>query len=413
MTAPEAASPPATPSAEQAVESRRSVDEHARRIEALLADLPVASERVPLERARGRVSAVPVLAPVDLPLFRNSQMDGFAVASADLAHVPATLRIGETIAAAPSSPVRVEQGTAARIMTGAVVPEGADCVVPVEHTHVDDGQVTVLVARSAGDYVREPGTDVRAGARLLTEGVVLAPRHLAALAAAGLTEVAVLKRIRVAVISSGAEIVPPGATPAPGQVFDANTVALASAARESGAEIVFTARTSDDAHVFRAALDEAVRRADLVITSGGVSKGEFEVVRDVLEPLGADVTEVAMQPGGPQSTAVVEGVPVVSFPGNPVSAQVSFAVFLRPVLRRASGLPPILAEQRVFDGDVVSVPGKRQWLRGTRTPGGRVRAVSGPSSHLVATMAAADCLLDIPETLTRLHDGDAVEVLPL
>lgn len=395
------------------VEERRSVDEHARRIEALLADLPVGSERVPLERARGRVSAVPVLAPVDLPLFRNSQMDGFAVMSADLAAIPATLEIGETIAAAPSSPARVERGRAARIMTGAVVPNGADCVVPVEHTSVEGGRVTVLVARAPGDYVREPGTDVKAGARLLTEGVVLAPRHLAALAAAGLTEVDVLRRTRVAVLSSGAEIVAPGATPAPGQVFDANTVALASAARESGAEIVFTARTSDDAVAFRSALDEAIRGADLVITSGGVSKGEFEVVRDVLEPLGADVTEVAMQPGGPQSTALVDGVPIVSFPGNPVSAQVSFAVFLRPVLRRAAGFPPILAERRVFDGDVVSAPGKRQWLRGVRTPGGGVRAVSGPSSHLVATMAAADCLLDIPESLTRLHDGESVEVLPL
>jgi molybdopterin molybdotransferase len=405
--------PPAGAVSAGAVEARRSVDEHARLIEAMLADLPVRTERVPLERARGRVSAVPVLAPVDLPLFRNSQMDGFAVRSADLVSLPSVLEIGETIAAAPSSPSAIRPGTAARIMTGAVVPEGADCVVPVEHTSVDGERVTVLVGRQSGDYVREPGTDVRAGARLLREGVVLAPRHLAALAAAGLAEVPVLGRLRVAVISSGAEIVAPGGTPKAGQVFDANTVALASAARESGAEIVIATRTSDDAALFRRALDDALSRADLVITSGGVSKGEFEVVRDVLEPLGADVTEVAMQPGGPQSTAVVDGVPVISFPGNPVSAQVSFAVFLRPILRRFAGLPAIAAEQRTFDGDVASPAGKRQWLRGVRMPGGEVRVVSGPSSHLVATMAAADCLVDVPESLTRLQSGEPVEVLPL
>ncbi|MFD1715814.1 gephyrin-like molybdotransferase Glp [Amnibacterium flavum] len=394
-------------------EPRRSVDEHARRIEALLADIALRSETVPLERARGRVTAAPVLSPVDLPLFRNSQMDGFALSSSDLVSVPVTLTIGETIAAAPTSPSPLARGTASRIMTGAVVPEGADCVVPVEHTRVEGDRLTVLVARSAGDYVREPGSDVRTGARILSEGTVLAPRHLAALAASGLTEVSVLSRIRVAVISSGAELVAPGQTPAPGQVFDANTIALASASREAGAEIALIARTSDDHAAFRAALDEAVRTADLVITSGGVSKGDFEVVRDVLEPLGADVAEVAMQPGGPQATTTVEGVPVVSFPGNPVSAQVSFAVFLRPVLRRLSGLPAIVNEVRTLTDEAVSVPNRRQWLRAERLPGGRVRVVSGPSSHLVATMAAADALLDVPENVTRLHVGDAIEVVPL
>jgi len=394
-------------------DSARTVDEHARRISALLDAITPRRESAPLERARGRVTARPIASPVDLPLFRNSQMDGYAVRSSELRTVPMTLPVAATIAAASGTPAALAPGTAAKIMTGGAVPEGADCVVPVEHTKEEDGQVAILVSRSPGDYVREAGSDVRSGGRLLTEGVVLAPRHLAALAASGLTAVDVLARIRVAVISSGAELVAPGERPRPGQLYDANTVALASAAREAGAEIVYTARTTDDHQVFRRALDEAVGRADLVITSGGVSKGDFEVVRDVLEPLGADVTEVAMQPGGPQSTALVDGVPIVSFPGNPVSAQVSFAVFLRPELRLRSGFAPIERESRVFDGDVASVFGKRQWLRGVTLPGGTVRVASGPSSHLVATMASADCLIDVPESVTRIRSGETVEVLPL
>lgn len=394
-------------------EARRSVAEHARVVADLLSGVVVFSERVPLARAAGRVTAGAIDSPVDLPLFRNSQMDGFAVQASDIRSIPATLPVTATIAAAPGASEILRPGAAARIMTGAPVPQGADAIVPVEYTaEGPDESVVIERTQQSGDYVREPGSDVRAGDELVAAGTLLAPRHLAALAASGIAEVEVISSLRVAVISSGAELVEPGHPVVPGQVYDANTVALSAALAESGARVVETLRTVDEAEPFRVALARAVAEADLVVTSGGVSKGAFEVVRDVLEPLGADVTEVAMQPGGPQCTAMVEGVPVISFPGNPVSAQVSFAVFLRPVLRRIAGLPTIEPVTATLAAPVESVAGKRQWLRGVRD-GGVVSVVSGPGSHLVAAMAGADCLLDIPEDTTRLDAGATVEVLPL
>ncbi len=394
-------------------EARRAVDEHIRVVADLVSGVVTFSERVPLGQASGRVTAEAVVSPVDLPLFRNSQMDGFAVIASDVTSVPATLPVTATIAAAPGAPEILGPGAAARIMTGAPVPQGADAIVPVEYTtEGPDGSVVIERTQQSGDYVREPGSDVRAGDELVPAGTLLAPRHLAALAASGIGDVEVVSPLRVVVISSGAELVEPGHPVLPGQVYDANTVALSAALTESGARVVETLRTVDEAEPFRVALARAVAEADLVVTSGGVSKGAFEVVRDVLEPLGADVTEVAMQPGGPQCTAIVEGVPVISFPGNPVSAQVSFAVFLRPVLRRLAGLPPIEPVAVTLTAPVESVAGKRQWLRGVRD-GGSVSVVSGPGSHLVAAMAGADCLLDIPEDTTRLDAGATVEVLPL
>ncbi len=394
-------------------EPRRTVAEHARVVADLLGGLATQTELVPIGEAAGRVTAGDVASPVDLPLFRNSQMDGFAVAATDLDAIPATLPVGATIAAAPGATEILTPGTAARIMTGAPVPEGADCIVPVEYTRRgDDGSVVVERAQVAGDYIREPGSDIRAGDRLVPAGTRLAPRHLAALAASGVGGIEVVAPVRVVVISSGAELVEPGTPVLPGQVYDANTVALSAALTESGARVVATLRTVDEAEPFRIALARAVAEADLVVTSGGVSKGAFEVVRDVLEPLGADVTEVAMQPGGPQCTALVEGVPVISFPGNPVSAQVSFAVFLRPVLRRLAGLAPVESVSATLTAPIESVAGKRQWLRGVRD-GSTVSVVSGPGSHLVAAMAAANCLLDIPEDTTRLDAGATVEVVPL
>ena len=392
----------------------RSVEEHASHIEKLF-DRVIhhrGAEIVSLESALGRVTVAPVLAPLDLPLFRNSQMDGFAVRAVDVATVPTRLPVVADLPAGPSEPAALLPGTAARIMTGAVVPPGADCIVPVEHTALEGAQivgatVTVSIARAAGDFVREPGSDIRAGQLLVDDGVRLGPRHLAALAAVGLTEVAVARRPRVAIITTGAELSP---EPKPGQIFDANRVALKTAAIEVGAEVVLAERSSDDAAEFRGILDRAVTEADLVLTSGGVSKGAFEVVRDVLEPLGADVVEVRMQPGGPQATTVVGGVPVISFPGNPVSSQISFVVFVRPLLSRLAGLDVTLERTATLSGGLDSVAGKRQFLRGTLLPGGSVEVLGGAGSHLVATMAAADVLIDVPEAAERIEGGRDVRV---
>lgn len=398
-----------------------SVDEHARTIERMLAGplglAGTGTDTVSLSDALGRVTAIDVYAAVDLPLFRNSQMDGFAARAADLVGAPVTLPVTGDIPAGQAQPPALAPGTVTRIMTGAIVPDSADCVVPVEDTRLsaDPGStttpvasVTIMRSRVAGDFVRERGSDLRRGELLLPAGQLLAPRHLGALAAGGLNSVLVRRRVRVAVVTTGAELAPAGAALESGQIFDANLVALSAAVTEAGAELVLAESSSDDTGEFLSILTRATQAADLVVTSGGVSHGAYEVVREALEPLGAVVGHVDMQPGGPQATAVVDGVPIVCFPGNPVSTQVSFVVFLRPILRRAAGLTALPPTPRRLARPVASVAGKRQFLRGRIRDDGTVETVAGAGSHLVAAMARADVLLDIPREITDLAAGQEV-----
>ncbi|MES2170137.1 MAG: gephyrin-like molybdotransferase Glp [Actinomycetota bacterium] len=384
-----------------------SVDEHAALIRSLVV-LPTSTETVPLAEALGRVTAAAVTSSVDLPLFRNSQMDGYAVRAADL---PGTLPVVAEIAARPGEPMPLRPGTAVKIMTGAPLPDGADAVVPVEDVTRDGGTVTIAHPRTAGEFVRERGSDLRVGDALLPAGRLLASRHLAALAAAGLTTVPVRGRVRVGVITTGAELV--AEVTRVGEIYDSNAVALTAAIAATGAVVSVVARVADDAHAMRSALDAAIAISDVVVTSGGISMGDHEVVRDVLEPLGASVTTIAMQPGGPQATAVVSGVPVVCFPGNPVSTQLSFEVFLAPILREHAGLPAAVRARRALVAEVKSVPGKRQFLRGRAVGANQAEIVSGASSHLVAGLAAADLLVDIPAEITSLTKGTIVETWAL
>jgi molybdopterin molybdotransferase len=393
---------------------RRTVDEHAARIAALVGPALTRNEieQVPLAEAIGRLTSGPVVTAGPLPPFRNSQMDGYAARSADLRSAPVVLPVDGVVPAAATARIVLAEGHLLKVMTGAPVPEGADCVVPVEHTAQEHGGVRVLRSADPGAFVREAGSDALPGTVVVPSSTRLAPRHLAAAAAAGVAEVAVVRRPRVAVIATGAEVVPPGTPLTLGQVHDVNGITLAALAEEAGAETVMVDLTPDDPAAFERSLERAVASADLVLTAGGVSKGDFEVVRQVLEPLGADVTEIAMQPGGPQGSASVRGVPVVCLPGNPVSAQVSFTVFLRPLLRAAAGLPPIAPLPMPLGADVRSPEGKRQWLRGVITDGS-VHPVGGTGSHLVAAMAAADVLIDVPADAGFLEAGSTVSVLPL
>ena len=391
---------------------RTSVDEHATRIRELVRIAP-RSDTVPLLDALDRVTVAEIVSPVDLPLFRNSQMDGFAVRASDVTTTPVALPIAGVIPAAAGTPLALEPGTAVRIMTGAPVPDGADAVIPVEDTTVDGSTVTIGRSRAVGEYVRERGSDVSAGTQLLPAGLRLAPRHLAALAAAGITTIDVRARVRVAVVTTGTELVAPGVAAAAGEIHDANAVALAAAVAASGAVVSIAMRASDDASAFLSTMSQAAADSDVIVTSGGISMGDFEVVREFLEPRGGQVTTIAMQPGGPQATALVDGVPVVSFPGNPVSTQISFEVFLAPLLREIAGLPAASRETRPIEAAVDSVPGKRQFLRGRLTDSGGVALVAGPGSHLVAGLAASDVLIDIPENTTEIAAGAIVEVLHL
>ena len=391
----------------------RSVAEHIDAVAKLLrplADPP--AEDVSLWEASGRVTATEVRSPLDLPLFRNSQMDGFAVDSATIASTPVTLPNAGTVAAGDAGAAAFEPGTALKVMTGAPVPAGADCVVPVEDTTVEDESVTVRRSRSAGEFVREAGSDVRTGEVLLAAGTVLAARHIAALAAVGIQVVVVRWPPRVAVITTGAELVEAGKPLSPGHIYDSNGIALATALSDNGVDVVSVARSTDDVGVFRELLTAATAAADVVVTSGGVSMGDFEVVKETLAPLGGWFGHVAMQPGGPQGLSVVDGVPVLSFPGNPVSTLVSFEVFAAPLLRAAAGLAAKRSWTSTLARDVTSAPGRRQFLRG-RTTDGSVELVSGPGSHLVAGMALANVLVDVPAEATSITAGSTVRVWEL
>ena len=389
---------------------KRSVEEHEQHVAALLAPLRDKSAlRVPLAHALHRTSAEDIDSPLDLPPFRNSQMDGYAVRARDLSSVPVDLPV-QGVLAAGDTVAALEPGHALKIMTGAPVPDGADAVVPVEDTRVPDAN-TVTVERGVipGTYVREAGTDVRKGDLLLPAGTVLAARHIAALAAVGLTSIPVRPRPRVAIISTGSELVTAGSELGPGQIFNSNGPALAASAVANGADVVAIDHCHDDPEEFVTMLEYAVRVADVVFTSGGVSKGDFEVVKDTLGPRGGEFVSVAMQPGGPQGTALIDGVPILTFPGNPVSALVSFEVFARPVLRAAAGYPPVTCENLPLTADLTSIPGRRQFLRGRLDENG-VTPFRGHGSHLVAGLAAADVLLDIPADTTSLEAGDLVKV---
>lgn len=395
---------------------RIPVEEHAWFVRSLLASLGARpTERVALDAALDRITASPVESPIALPPFRNAQMDGYAVRAAEVAGAPVVLPVVGEVAAAPGEPAPLGAGTAVRIMTGAPVPDGADAIVPVEDTEPDgSGTVRILRARTTGEYVRDAGSDLAAGADVLPAGIRLAPRHLAAAAASGLTELLVRERVRVAVVSTGTELVAPGGRLGPGEIPDANGVALVAAVREVGAVVVHTARVRDDVSRLRTELDAAVDAgAELILTSGGISQGAYEVVRELIEPLGAWVGSVAMQPGGPQATGVYRGVPLIGFPGNPVSAQLSFALFVAPSLRAIAGLPPVRAERMPLAEAVTSVPGRRQFLRGRRLADGHALPVGGPGSHLVAALAASDLLIVVPEDVTSLDAGELVDTVDL
>lgn len=414
---------------------RVDVEQHRADVAELLAELADRpTEEVPVHQgALGRVLASDVVAPGPLPRFRNSQMDGFAVRAADVASAgpgaPVTLPVVGDVAAAPGEPAPLEPGTAVRIMTGAPVPEGADAVVPVEDTdHVTfngargDGAhhgsattVEIVRGRKAGEFVREPGSDVAEGAVVLRAGTVLAPHHVAAAAACGIARLTVRVPVSVAVVSTGSELVAPDDEPGPGQIWDANGPALAAAVVAAGGQVGLRLSVPDDPEVVRTGLERAAALCDLVLTTGGVSQGAYEVVKDALPEV--MFRSVAMQPGGPQGLGRFAGTPVLAFPGNPVSAQVSFVVFLRDLLRQAGGLPPVRQVPAALDAAIVSPAGRRQLLRGRwvddAVAGARVAVVGGPGSHLVASMAAADVLIDVPAAATRLDEGAEVTTWPL
>jgi molybdopterin molybdotransferase len=396
----------------------RTVTEHQRVVAGLTpAPAPVT---VSLAAAAGRVLAQDCQAAVSLPGFDNSAMDGYAVRARDIAGAserqPVVLPVAADIPAGRLDTPPLPPGTAHRIMTGAPMPEGADAVVQVEATDGGTDTVSVFQTRQAGSHVRRAGEDVRAGEQVLTAGTVLGPAQVGLLAALGTASVSVLPALRVLVLSTGSELVEPGQALRPGQIYESNAPMLCAAVEAAGAHAEHLHFVADDVTQFRAALDARLADADLILTTGGVSAGAYEVVKDAFTGRGVEFVKVAMQPGMPQGTGEYCGVPVVTMPGNPVSALVSFEVFVRPALRAAMGYSdvtrPVVAATL---GEALDSPaGKRQFRRGILDSGaGTVRTVGPPESHFLRWLAASDCLLDLPEDATHVPAGAEVSVWDL
>ena len=401
----------------------RSVDEHlATVLDGIDALTPI---ELPLLEAQGLLLAENVVTDVPLPGFDNSAMDGYAVRAVDTRNAseenPLDLPVVGDVVAGTKNRNGMGPGLAMRIMTGAPIPAGADAVIPVEQTDGGLARVRITAPARSGDSVRRAGEDLTAGVQALAAGAAIGPQQIALLAAVGRDRVLTRPRPRVIVISTGSELVEVGRPPAFGEVPDSNSYLLAAAARDAGADAHRAGIIPDDHSKLLDALEIQLSRADILITSGGVSMGAFDVVKQALADLGTvEFVRVAMQPGRPQGFGHLgDHVPIFCLPGNPVSALVSFEVFVRPAIRKLLGKPQLqrATVQAVAIEGVRSPAGVRQYRRGVlhREANGAysVSFVGGPGSHLIASMASANCLVVIDDSVTEVVAGSRVTVIPL
>jgi len=442
---------------------RRANEEELTSVEAHLAEIlrtvrPLAPTELSLSDAHGLVLAEDVTASIPLPSFDNSSMDGYAVRVADVAaaseQTPVTLPVVAEVAAGDTGAYALPPGASIRIMTGAMLPHGTEAVVPVEWTDGGTARVTIYGRAEVGHALRLAGDDAKAGEVLVGAGTRLRPMHIAVIAATGRATVRVRPRPRVVVLSTGSELAEPGTPIVPGRIWDSNSFMIAAAARETGCLAYRQSIVPDNADEVLPAIEDQLGRADLMITTGGVSMGgEYDVVKAALRQLGTvGFRKVAMQPGMPQGfgtvalppSATPEGrarrsligrlaergeiaeraigsaggdrVPLFTLPGNPVSAYVSFQIFVRPAIGALQaydklGLEATRAE---LTGPLRSPPGRRSFLRGVLDRGrGLIAPLTGQGSHQVATLGKANALIIVPEWVVQMAEGETADVLVL
>ncbi|MCZ4498473.1 MAG: molybdopterin molybdotransferase MoeA [Marmoricola sp.] len=411
---------PAAPSPER---EPLGVDEHLALILEQIGELPAYDQ--PLLETLGLPVVADVIAPLSLPNFDNSAMDGYAVVFRDVADAtpekPAHLPVVGEIAAGQATIYAMSPGTAVRIMTGAPIPAGCDAVVPLEWT--DNGVAKVLISQApvVGQHIRTAGEDVAKGDVLLRAGDRMDARKIGLLASVGIGRVATRPRPRVVIMSTGSELVEPDEKLGRDQIYDSNSFLLAAAARATGAIAYRVTATPDDPATFTEALSDQLVRADVVVTSGGVSKGTHDVVKEALLSLGTVAfREVAMQPGKPQGFGVIgeDATPIFTLPGNPVSAYVSFELFVAPALRKMMGRTPYTRSlvRATLTEDLTSLKGRRQFLRGVFSPkvgGSTVTPSGGAGSHLMGGLSQANALIVLGEDVTAARAGSDVPVILL
>jgi molybdenum cofactor synthesis domain-containing protein len=393
-----------------------SLEEAQAYVQSLVA--PLETVRLPIREARGHVLAEPVVSAEAVPPFANSAMDGFALRSSD-ARDGARLRVMGTVAAGATFDGTVGPGEAVRIMTGAPVPDGADAVIMVEQTTVDGDDVVLGAAVPAGQHVRPAGDDIAPGDEVLAAGTELRPAALGLLATVGRTDVPVVRRPRVGVLSTGDELVGGGGPLAPGKIRDSNRVAVLALVEDAGFEAVDLGLVADDEAAIETTLRHGADTCDAVLSSGGVSMGDFDFVKVVLDRIGEmRWMQVAIRPAKPLAAGRIGSNPIIGLPGNPVSSMVSFELFARPALRRMAGHVDIERRQLIatVEGDLSRRPdGKVHFVRVRlrHEPTGWVASsAGGQGSHHTVAMAAADGLAVLPDG-DGVRADEQVAVIPL
>jgi molybdopterin molybdotransferase len=397
----------------------KSVEQHL--ADVLGAVRPLPPLPLPLVDAHGCTLGEDVLAKDPLPRFDNSAMDGYAVRLADVKsasdYTPVTLPVVGDIAAGSNTGISIQPGFTARIMTGAPIPPGADAIIQLEWTDAGKRSVVITRAPRLGQHIRRAGDDLSEGALVLAAGTYLGAAQIGLLAAAGRASVMCRPRPRVVIVSTGTELVDVGEAPGVGQLPDSNSHMLTAACREAGAIAYRVGLVPDDPAVLLETLEDHLIRADMLLTTGGVSVGAYDVVKEVLSRLGTvTFDKVAMQPGMPQGFGTLgpEQIPIITLPGNPVSAMVSFEVFVRPAIRRMLGADVLLRPQVTAEASetLPSPEGRRSYLRGIveRLPDGRLtaRLAGRQGSHQMAALAACNAFLIVPEDQTRVEVGERV-----
>ncbi len=376
---------------------------------------------LPISDANGCVLAQDIYARWPLPSFDNSSMDGYAVIASDLVgaseNAPIALPVIDDIPAGFKSLETLRSGQAIRIMTGAPMPAGADSVIPVESTDGGSDVVVILASIEVGSCIRREGEDVQAGDLVLTKGTFIGPRQIALIAAVGHGVISVIPKPRVAVLATGSELVEPGTELKFGLISDSNSFLITAVANDSGAVAYRLPPAKDDEDTLIEILQDQVHRADLIITTGGVSMGAYDPVKSAFLKLGtAQFHKVAMQPGMPQGFGSVgdPAIPIITLPGNPVSAYVSFEVFIRPAIRKMRGLKQLQRPERpaVVKGQLRSPMNKVQFARGRFMTDGQVELVgAGQGSHVLGGLAQADALIVIPVGVDSIASGEQVQVI--